>query len=331
MANRKISELSTLNQAQFAPGDSLPIVDQSSSETKRTTIEELDLRWAQKTHTHVVSEVTGLQAELDAKAELLHNHVISDVTGLQAALDAKANQTHTHVAAEVLDFKATVQSTESSENLVSEYDDFLSTVVGNKLNFTSSVAGTGASISQNNLIFDTSVFGNLQLLTGTTTTGRAALFRSLNSHYFNGVQHSIEWKVALDSLSVFLGDRFVSYIGFGDNNGAGDMVDGVYFRYDESVSPNWLAVTSSNNLREISDTGIAVVAGVIYNKFKIEVNSLGTVANFFINGTLVATNNLNIPNSPTRACGPLIKIEKQAGNVSRNMQVDRVQIDSRRN
>lgn len=35
-----------------------------------------------------ISDVTGLQAELDSKADLVHTHVIADVTGLQAALDA---------------------------------------------------------------------------------------------------------------------------------------------------------------------------------------------------------------------------------------------------
>lgn len=46
-------------------------------------------------HSHVVADVTGLQAALDGKqaagsyAAATHGHVISDVTGLQAALDAK--------------------------------------------------------------------------------------------------------------------------------------------------------------------------------------------------------------------------------------------------
>jgi hypothetical protein len=42
-------------------------------------------------HTHVITDVTDLQAALDDKADLTHQHVIGDVTGLQAALDAKAD------------------------------------------------------------------------------------------------------------------------------------------------------------------------------------------------------------------------------------------------
>lgn len=37
----------------------------------------------------VIADISGLQAELDAKAALSHSHTISQVTGLQAALDGK--------------------------------------------------------------------------------------------------------------------------------------------------------------------------------------------------------------------------------------------------
>ena len=54
-------------------------------------------------HGHVIGDVTGLQAALDAKALATHSHIIGDVTGLQTALDGKqaagsyAAATHTHV------------------------------------------------------------------------------------------------------------------------------------------------------------------------------------------------------------------------------------------
>lgn len=41
-------------------------------------------------HTHIIGEVTGLQAALDNKADASHSHAIGEVTGLQAAIDAKA-------------------------------------------------------------------------------------------------------------------------------------------------------------------------------------------------------------------------------------------------
>lgn len=56
---------------------------------------------AQVSHTHTVTDVTGLQAALDAKAAASHSHSISEVSGLQAALDGKAAASHTHSASAI--------------------------------------------------------------------------------------------------------------------------------------------------------------------------------------------------------------------------------------
>jgi hypothetical protein len=51
-------------------------------------------------HTHIITDVTDLRAELDglilSKANTAHTHVIDDVTGLQGVLDSKALDGHTH-------------------------------------------------------------------------------------------------------------------------------------------------------------------------------------------------------------------------------------------
>jgi hypothetical protein len=67
MANKKITELALLQQTAFAPTDAIPIVDDSATETKRTTVAELDLRWAAKVHNHIITDVTGLVSALNAK------------------------------------------------------------------------------------------------------------------------------------------------------------------------------------------------------------------------------------------------------------------------
>jgi hypothetical protein len=87
------------------------------------------------THTHPISQVTDLQASLDAKQAIVsgvssteigyldgvtsaiqtqidgkaatsHTHAISDTTGLQTALDGKAATSHTHVMADITDYVA---------------------------------------------------------------------------------------------------------------------------------------------------------------------------------------------------------------------------------
>lgn len=74
------------------------------------------------THAHAITEVTGLQAVLDDKSDILHdhsweevtnkpvsfnptshNHNIDEVTGLQTALDGKSATTHTHTYASITD------------------------------------------------------------------------------------------------------------------------------------------------------------------------------------------------------------------------------------
>lgn len=61
-------------------------------------------------HTHVIGQTTGLQTALDGKAATVHSHVISDTTGLQAALDGKAANGHTHLSADISDLETTLDS-----------------------------------------------------------------------------------------------------------------------------------------------------------------------------------------------------------------------------
>ena len=46
-------------------------------------------KFASKSHTHAISDVTNLQTTLDSKAASSHTHTIANVTGLQSALDGK--------------------------------------------------------------------------------------------------------------------------------------------------------------------------------------------------------------------------------------------------
>lgn len=58
-------------------------------------------------HTHTISDVDDLQAELDGKqaagsyAPASHTHTIANVSGLQAALDGKAASDHVHDVTEI--------------------------------------------------------------------------------------------------------------------------------------------------------------------------------------------------------------------------------------
>ena len=80
----------------------------------------LSSKYAAKSHSHAMSDVTGLQSALNGKAASSHTHAVSDVTGLQDSLDAKAALSHTHGMSDVtglqdaLDAKADADAIPSS-------------------------------------------------------------------------------------------------------------------------------------------------------------------------------------------------------------------------
>ena len=66
MANKKISELTALGGSP-ANDDVVPVVDTSTSTTKKVTVSNLLSGKADSSHTHAISDVTNLQTSLDAK------------------------------------------------------------------------------------------------------------------------------------------------------------------------------------------------------------------------------------------------------------------------
>ena len=67
---------------------------------------------ANTTHTHSISNVTGLQTALNGKqaagsyAAASHTHTIANVSGLQGALDAKANSTNPSISGQIIQSSA---------------------------------------------------------------------------------------------------------------------------------------------------------------------------------------------------------------------------------
>lgn len=59
--------------------------------------------YAAASHTHAISDVTGLQTALDGKAASSHTHTIAQVTGLQTALDGKLSTSGKAADSELVD------------------------------------------------------------------------------------------------------------------------------------------------------------------------------------------------------------------------------------
>lgn len=71
----------------------------------KRAVSALDRRYAGSGHAHGVSDVEGLRAELDGKAQLHHAHKMDEVVGLKTSLAGKSDNGHTHasLASDALD------------------------------------------------------------------------------------------------------------------------------------------------------------------------------------------------------------------------------------
>lgn len=105
-----LNDISDAETATDRTWSSQKIVDTHYNKTQS------DLRYSALSHTHIIANVTGLQAELDGKAALSHTHVIANVTGLQAALDAKAALVHTHIIADITGLQSALDAKEALAN-----------------------------------------------------------------------------------------------------------------------------------------------------------------------------------------------------------------------
>ncbi|MGN0907635.1 MAG: hypothetical protein ACI4NM_10840 [Bullifex sp.] len=71
---------------------------------------------AASSHTHAISAITNLQSTLDGKAATSHTHAISDVTNLQNTLNGKASSTHSHVISDITNLQSTLDGKASSSH-----------------------------------------------------------------------------------------------------------------------------------------------------------------------------------------------------------------------
>jgi hypothetical protein len=209
-----------------------------------------------------------------------------------------------------------------------QYNWFQSDFVQSSLgDIASSIVGTGASAQVGTYGINNSenCQGVLQIDTGTTSTGRAGVGSASINHMWN--RASLTWyfgaRIALEALSVAGLETFSTRIGFGNTLpiGAGDSLNGAYFRYTDSINGGrWECVSVKAGALNAVDSG--VVADVNYSIFEIELD--GGVINFLINGNQVyqETNPLYIPNLATETFGFGWKIEKSVGATQRNLSAD---------
>ena len=108
LANKVNTRTYTADKATFALKTQIPDTSGLATKTQlsgyatTTSLTQGLAGKANASHTHKISNVTGLQDALNAKADTTsvaaktHTHAISDVTNLQTTLDGKAASSHNH-------------------------------------------------------------------------------------------------------------------------------------------------------------------------------------------------------------------------------------------
>lgn len=184
--------------------------------------------------------------------------------------------------------------------------------------FPTTINGAGASVVMNPGTMQRP--GQVSLTSGTNSAGRAAIATNQSLLIFGGGGGAdFEAAVYYPVISVAT-NRFNTYLGFIDTL-TGDQTDGVYFAYEEAVSPNWQICTASNSTRTKTITSVPVTAAT-WITVRVVVNFLGTLATYYINGTQVGTISTNIPTTTGQECGAGVALAKIAGGSSRNILLD---------
>lgn len=181
---------------------------------------------------------------------------------------------------------------------VTQFDDF----IGKEQAFWQRGEGGGGSFT-NNAVVTAAHPGTIDLTlaaTGSAATWIATKGGGNNPVILGGGEIQIFWCVQIPTLSDGTNNRFNVYSGLINNEGS-ESDDGVYFSYIDNVnSGRWECVTASGGVRTRTNSGVTVTTS--YFGLKAIINAAATSVDFYINGTLVATNTTNIPT--VNACGP---------------------------
>lgn len=218
-------------------------------------------------------------------------------------------------------------------------ESFMDNALGSP--FVSSVSGTGAAIQLQTGNANPNMAGVVRLITGTTTTGRAAIAAGVSAAYYQppGSVWTYRSRFQIPTLAT-MADDFATRLGLGDTL-TGAHTDGVYFEHPTFSTANWQCVCAAAGVRTTVDSGIALVAGVVLDSkivVTVSADGLSAVAQFYLNAipangggvvapVLVATISTNIPLIAANAFGALDSAIKAAGTTSREVWIDNYELD----
>lgn len=119
-------------------------------------------------------------------------------------------------------------------------------------------------------------------------------------------------------------DDYTVRVGFAAGTAGGGTVDGAFFDYNHNnVSGNWGCNTTNAGNTQRNNSGITVATSTVY---VLEVVCRPDLAaEFYINGTRVATNDTHVPMGTSDDMLIMSEIEKSKGTAQRDIQVFTIQ------
>lgn len=109
-------------------------------------------------------------------------------------------------------------------------------------------------------------------------------------------------------------------VGFNSQTAGGGATDGMYLDYNHSThSGNWSCATTNASNTQRNNSGVTVAASTVYVLEIVFRPNLS--AEFFINGTRVATNDTFVPSSTSDDMLVMAEIEKSVGTSQRDITV----------
>lgn len=172
--------------------------------------------------------------------------------------------------------------------------------------------------------------GIINFSTSTTSNAQSGIYTddiNNNGYLLGGGKILVEIDVQVPTLSDGT-NTFRWWGGFSNNaawiSGAG--ISSLCFFYDSQnafgygASNNWQLMASNNNIRTVTVTAIPVTAGQWY-RLRMVINANATLCDFTIDGTLVKSENTNIPATTIQlALG--CNLIKSVGVAERNIWID---------
>ena len=194
--------------------------------------------------------------------------------------------------------------------------------------FATSVSGTGAAVTFVSVLASigsqTNRYGIASLATGTTTTGRANVLTPTLDQIVPGFGRIAFSAIVRTPSSLSDGtNRYGIKVGL--SNLSTSLVDsiGASIRYRDNInSGKWQVMTTDvSSTQTFTDSGVTVAADTWY-RFEIFVNANATQIQYYINGTLVATDTASLQSGTSTTLGAQVMILKALGTTSRICYLD---------